>query len=35
MNPEQIQKITELIQAVLENNVAKEIIIKIKPNSSK
>lgn len=28
------QKITELMQAVLENNIAKEIIIKMKPSNS-
>lgn len=28
------QKITELMQAVLENDLAKEIIVKIKPSNS-
>ena len=27
-------KITELMQAVLENDIAKEIIVKMKPSSS-
>lgn len=28
------EKITELMQAVLEGDLAKEIIVKMKPNSS-
>ena len=34
MTPEQIKKITELMQAVLENDIAKEIIIQMKPSNS-
>lgn len=34
MTAEQMKKITELMQAVLENDIAKEIIVKIKPSNS-
>lgn len=34
MTAEQIKKITELMQAVLENDIAKEIIIQMKPSNS-
>lgn len=34
MTAEQIKKITELMQAVLEGDLAKEIIIKMKPSNS-
>lgn len=34
MTQEQIKKITELMQAILENDLAKEIIVKIKPSNS-
>ena len=34
LTAEQIKKITELLQAVLENDIAIEIIIKMKPSNS-
>lgn len=34
MTPEQIKKITELMQAILKGDLAKEIIIKMKPSNS-